>query len=556
MDLSLDDIALFVTTKASAWYFSGTILVLALLAFMSLRLRIAPLVAEMKRASLTIEALPDRAALVMRLHDLDEQLGSGVLLGPAWREFRATLVLPEANREQRLLATCAPTTVFRARPLLMAHLNLSFYQAMPNMLVGLGILGTFIGLLFGIHVASKGLAAPDMAVARGALQGLLSAAALKFSTSVTGLMASLLFSWREKQWNHRFESFTTRFTAALEIRLERITPEAIALSSVRALVRQEALLESLPNRLGEAVASHLAPQFAALTKSVDAQGLAISKRLEQFSRDLAQNRPAQNMGGDETALLSATLARVGMALENHTSELQNHATHAGVRDLADSFREGGEALKREMAQTLNTMLERLSHSIDELAGHLASAGAVAARDLGQAASGVDAAGGRLALAVGGMETTFTTFARFGGEVEHLLRGLREVQAGFMATAQPIAEAGSAFRTSATRVENSAGRMQEAIEGLRVTTTELSRMENQVCGQWQEYEERFTNVDAALANTFHELDKGLSRTTHLVQEWLEGLDQNTAGIVRELTAATVELRETVADLTEALVEARK
>ena len=106
------------------------------------------------------------------------------------------------------------------------------------------------------------------------------------------------------------------------------------------------------------------------------------------------------------------------------------------------------------------------------------------------------------------------------------------------------------------MEGVSGRVQEAAEGLRVAASDLSRMEHQVCGQWREYEERFANVDAALANTFRELDKGLSHTTLLVREWVSGLDQHTASIVRELTAATVELRETVTELTDALVEVRK
>jgi len=550
---TLDEIAIFATTPANAWYFSGVIIVLALLAFISFRWHIAPLMAEMRDACDMIEALPDTQALIDHLPELDANLGMGLLLGPPWREFRATLVPPEQGDPPQLLATRDPAAVFPGGRLLATHLNLRFYLAMPNTLVGLGILGTFVGLLFGIHVASKGLAASDMAVARGALQGLLSAAALKFSTSVAGLLTSLLFSWREKQWTHRFETLASRFTAALEVRLIRVTSEAIALASLRVATRQEALLETLPLRFGEVVAAHLAPQLAALSASVEIRETGVMERLERLGRDFS--RSLSGAAGEETARLAATMERVGAALEIHSAGLRNSSGDA-ARELSSSFREGGEALKNEVAQSLTTILGRLSSAIEAMTGQLAAAGATAARDLNRAAGGVDAAGGRLATALGGMETTAGTFVRFGGEVEHLLAGLREAQIGFSAVAGPVTEAANAFRASAARVEGIALRVQEATEGLRATMSDLSHMEGQVCDQWREYEERFTNVDAALANTFHELEGGLSRTTTMVREWVEGLDRHTAGIIRNLTAATGELRETVAELAEVLTESRK
>ncbi|CAK0760240.1 conserved membrane hypothetical protein [Gammaproteobacteria bacterium] len=553
MPLTLDEIALSATAPANAWYFSGTIIILALLAFISFRWRIAPLMAEMREACGMIEALPDTQALIDHLPELDANLGTWLLLGPPWREFRATLVTPEPGEPPQLLATRDPAQVFPGGRLLAAHLNLRFYLAMPNMLVGLGILGTFVGLLFGIHVASKGLAAPDMAVARGALQGLLSAAALKFSTSVAGLLASLLFSWREKQWTHRFEALTGRFTAALEVRLVRVTSEAIALASLRAVARQGVLLENLPLRFGEAVAAHLAPQLAALVTHVETRETGVTERLERLGRDFS--RALSGAAGEETTRLATTLERVGAALEIHSAGLRNSSGEA-ARELSSSFREGGDVIKQEVTQALTTMLGRLSSAIETMTGQLAAAGAIAARDLSRAAGGVDAAGGRLATALGGMETTAETFTRFGGEVEHLIMGLREVHGSFAAVAAPVAEAAGAFRSSAARVEGIAVRVQEATEGLRATVSELSRMEGQVCGQWREYEERFAHVDAALANTFHELDAGLARTTATVREWVDGLDRHTASIVRDLAAATGELRETVAELAEVLTEVRK
>ncbi|CAK0759012.1 putative Anti-phage defense ZorAB system ZorA [Gammaproteobacteria bacterium] len=550
MSLTLDEIALIATAPANAWYLSGAIVVLALLAFINFRWRIAPLLTEMRSARALLEIVPDSRTLVSQLPELDANLGSWPLLGPPWREFRATLVLPEPGETVQVLATRDPVAAFQAGRLLTTHLNLRFYHAMPNMLVGIGILGTFMGLLFGIHVASKGLAASDIAVARGALQGLLSAAALKFSTSVAGLLTSLLFSWREKQWTHRFEVLVDQFTTDLEARLVRVTSEAIALSSLRAIARQEALLLNLPERIGNILAANLTPQLAMLAANNEKREAGMMERLERLSRDFSRALSG-GYGGEETTRLATTLERVSVALETHTAGLRGSSGEI-ARELSSTFREGGETLKRDVAQTLTAMLGRLSTAIEEMTGHLSMAGVNAAHDLNRAASGMDSAGGRLTSALGGMETAAETF---GSETERLLIGLREAHAGFVVAAAPLAEAAVAFRNSATRMEGTTGRVQETTEGLRATVSELSRLEVQVCNQWREYEERFTNLDAALANTFHEFDSGLSRTTTLVREWVEGLDRHTVSIVRELSTATEELRETVAEFTAILVETR-
>lgn len=548
----MDEIALFATAPENAWYLSGAIIVLALLAFISFRWRITPLMRAMSDACTLVESVPDAESLVNYLPELDANLGICPLMGPPWREFRATLVFPEPGEPPRLLATRDPAIAFLGGKLLAAHLDLRFYHTMPNMLVGIGILGTFTGLLFGIHVASKGLAAPDMAVARGALQGLLSAAALKFTTSVAGLLSSILFSLREKQWTHRFEVLAARFTSALEVRLVRVTAESISLSSLRAVARQEALLEALPTRLGEAIATHLAPRLTALATSVDTRDTAMMERLESLSRDFSQT--LSGAAGTEATRLAATLERVGTALEIHTAGLRDSSGET-ARELSSSFREGGETIKRDVTQALTTILGRLSVSIEEMSKHLIAAGTNVARDLNRATGGMDTAGGRLTQALGGMEAMASTFVRFGSETERLLTALHEAHAGFAVAATPVADAAVAFRNSAARVEGIVGLVRETSEGLRVTVSELSHLETQVCNQWREYEERFANIDASLANTFHELESGLSQMTTMVRDWVEGLDRHTASIVHELTAATGELRETVAGLTEVLVQSR-
>jgi hypothetical protein len=70
-----------------------------------------------------------------------------------------------------------------------------FVRSLPNFFVGLGLLGTFIGLIAALTFSTQDLAvADDQAKIKAALSGLLTTAAAKFYISAAGLIASLILS--------------------------------------------------------------------------------------------------------------------------------------------------------------------------------------------------------------------------------------------------------------------------------------------------------------------------------------------------------------------------
>ncbi|TOQ08322.1 hypothetical protein CGH04_20465, partial [Vibrio parahaemolyticus] len=66
-----------------------------------------------------------------------------------------------------------------------------YFNSVPNKLTGLGILGTFLGLVAGIYLASSGIGSNNIDEAKGALSHLLDGASLAFLTSIAGLITSM-----------------------------------------------------------------------------------------------------------------------------------------------------------------------------------------------------------------------------------------------------------------------------------------------------------------------------------------------------------------------------
>lgn len=83
---------------------------------------------------------------------------------------------------------------FKVTDILESHVNLRLYLALPNILVGIGVLGTFIGLVAGIG----GFETESVDGVRESIAQLLAGMSTAFYTSIFGMLGSILFNFFEK----------------------------------------------------------------------------------------------------------------------------------------------------------------------------------------------------------------------------------------------------------------------------------------------------------------------------------------------------------------------
>lgn len=115
-------------------------------------------------------------------------------LAPAWKQYRKTLISEQVAWyiEPRIFSSRSAQDLFSLDTIFRGQLNLAWYQQVPSLLTGIGLLFTFIALLVGL---SK-LHADGHAIA--GIQGLINGLAGKFLTSIVGLVCSTLFTLLEK----------------------------------------------------------------------------------------------------------------------------------------------------------------------------------------------------------------------------------------------------------------------------------------------------------------------------------------------------------------------
>lgn len=95
-----------------------------------------------------------RATFVKDYEKINNVLLSNKATSTAWQEFRKYLMFRGNSQRNIILNSNPPQNFFNARNL---HVQYDFVRSLPNFFVGLGLLGTFIGLIAALTFSSKNL---------------------------------------------------------------------------------------------------------------------------------------------------------------------------------------------------------------------------------------------------------------------------------------------------------------------------------------------------------------------------------------------------------------
>jgi hypothetical protein len=172
----------------------------------------------LSRASASLAGLK-RAGPVLDLEVVAKKAMGTDALQHAWAEYRDTLhpqTGTNARGEQvvaRWRATATANTFFTEALLVDSPLRTEFFKHLPGILTGVGIIGTFSGLIFGL----MGFQVSDDAnTVRASLQGLLNAVGGAFRVSAAAIFLAMLATLVEKLVISRLYRLTERLCAQVD----------------------------------------------------------------------------------------------------------------------------------------------------------------------------------------------------------------------------------------------------------------------------------------------------------------------------------------------------
>lgn len=481
----------------------AVIVLWAFIAAIRLRLGVRRFVAEFNEARRQLDGTPaDSTQFAGAYEATSAAFRTARILGPVWRDWDPTLITPvEAGRPVR--ATIRPGSYFTLDLLRECGINPRIHAAMPNLLVGVGLLLTFLGLMLALASAG-GIADPNASSAgrQVGLKGLLDAASAKFATSLVGLLCSLLYTWWRAGMLRQGEIALNGFLTALEERVPLATAATLQAEANDILRESHAQLEVFNNNLavniGKAVDStfnerlgeHIGPLREAIENLSGNLGTqnkdAIADMVRQFQEGLQggatdqMNKLADVMQGMQTAMetvqtgLAASAQRMSDAADQMAAQMGRNAEEAMARISAQM-----EGLVRQLRELSDRSREEGSQALGAAAQRIAEAGegfrAATDRMTTQIQTAMTEMTGRMG------EDARTASRQLAAQLEEAVAALRALsnqsrQVGDDAArvlADRIAAAATAFETSAERIaEVMAGGAGEASQRLVTAVDEL------------------------------------------------------------------------------------
>lgn len=436
-----------------------------------------------------------------------------VRLAHLWAEYCETLHLPQeavdpvtgVPQNGRYRATVPAEANFNSLSIFEGRINAEFFKNLPGLLTGLGIIGTFIGLINGLGAANKGNGDLDIAL-------LIASVREAFYVSAFAILLAMLVTFIEKwvvsSFHRRVEQLCQEIDALYttgvgEEYLSRLV-NASEESAAQAKILKDALVGDLRRILEEMTQK----QIEASSYQQSAVARQLGEIIEQgIGRPLGQMAEHFGSGNqslqDSIAALNEKFDRVATGIERIGSN-QGDQIAEGISGSMATFAQrlddmlGGQiGHARDLQSKTSDSLEKAILSIETMTAKISSAGEGAASSVAE-------------------------------QVRDAMTEMAERQRFIGQSMQSVAEE---LRASVANAQSSTS------QNVAELVTFLGGQVNDVARRLQSDSREFTNIQQSQ----------ISNLTEQTKVCLADLTASVQTQTRSIDAATAAMRGTIADL---------
>jgi rubrerythrin len=499
----------------------------------------------------TKEASEDqkRLSFQSRYDEVDSTLSSNKLTSAAWAEFRKTLIFRETAQSPIILASARPSQFFTTRSLRVQY---DFVRSLPNFFVGIGLLGTFIGLIAALTFSTESLtSAVDQEQIKRALSKLLTTAAAKFYISAAGLVASLLLSLLFRLILRHLSATVHQLNDSLEERLLFVSEQKI--SERQLSVQQESLTElklfntNIAMRIGDAVRQ-------AVEQSNDSLTTKLSEIADSFSKLIeASGAGAGKAVGDAMkGAFENSLADASNSLNDLASELKDLPSK--IEKAAKTISDAGIQANKQQAEISQGLKDAVSVLIADAGSQLSTSLAAGTSDFVQ---GLAAGGESFSGSVTKMEVLLAQLAdaqsQHVASLSDVTRKHSELQEKLGSISQDIVNASQGLVRAGSAVDSNLAKVLSAMESSASAANDFYRAASEMQAstrgmiealqkQMSTHLSRFNAVDEKLATVFKAITDHLEYQSKQMSDQLGTMDQALARAVNQFEQLLDELAE--------------
>jgi DNA anti-recombination protein RmuC len=520
------------------------------------------------------------------------------LLLPSWQRYKGSVQIEPIRSFE------PASKFFTFAEIVPNRINLGLVDAIPNLLLGLGLLFTFFGLIAALYFASQGVAAASTEAAKASLGELLHAATFKFVTSLVGLVCSMAFTVRERVQLNTLSKSITRVTDQLDSRIPVWGEVQLQIESLAESRSQTTQLKRFNTDLAASIAgelqSRLEPALQKTTDNVTAAIFTLGTQLGESLGDMNQEAIKQMLESFSETLHGQTEAQAN-ALNASLEKQIDHvaAVNSVISDTPEMLRHQLEAILANMSESSNSITEKLDgaaavalQSFEDGSGRVREVFSSAVDGMGASltvalqsfedgssrmrevfSSAVDGMGASLRSLDELVKRTKTELSDGIQQFETCVSSLREFSSTLRVTLSdlqtasgPIAESAKTMNECMENLvqlqETARNTLGQAMELSRTANVELrltaeairevsSGVASSVRQAFESYSDRFNRVDELFGKTTESLEKMLDTYQTRVNGFAGELDSHLASGMGKLGSGVASLHEAIGELSETL-----
>lgn len=319
-------------------------------------------------------------SVVQQIFQVDPDLAN------IWKEFVKTLHEQKGfqdgdYRTIGVFATVTSDAYFNPENILEGRVQSEFFKHLPGILTGLGIIGTFIGLILGLNAFSESGLGDSQKTLAG-LKGLMGGVEEAFLVSATAISLAMVITFVEKFGISKITQGISQLVLSIdqlydggasEEYLARLVKSSED-SAGQSKILKDALLEPISDLLREI--SH--SQIAASREVGSQMGTAISTSIQESLKEPLERVAGvvQSASGDQSAAASKMLQEVMASFSQKLSDLfgdqitninqLNQETAGSLKNAVESIGNLVATLESSGKNTADAMSERLLSALEQM----------------------------------------------------------------------------------------------------------------------------------------------------------------------------------------------
>ena len=439
----------------------------------------------------------------------------GDRLQGTWTDFLQNAELRDAHG-----GSCDVTEYINEDTIIYATGGTRLAELTPGILVSLGILGTFLGLVMGLSGLT--LSASDTSTLLAGMEKLIAGMSTAFLTSIAGVVASIAFNLLNNHYVGKCEKAIDRFCDVFSL---YAMPKPVSEETAMLTLQQEQT--AYIRQAVEEISQKMAVQ---MEQSIMRAMLPVQRSMDNFILAATQ---AQVEGVDRIA--QVFVQRMNVALGQEFDHLRQVLAETGMEQqkIQQEMRAATEAIAQMTQDVVN--MHQLSQGVLEHFRDYVS-------DMNDSRAQVDETNRKTIELLAAMNKT-------SGQQAMYLAKLQEYQASLASVQQQYTAMTDSFLHNAqeqTRI--TAREMDRAVEQMHEGAQALAGAYEQFTRQTQENLARTTALfDESITTSIRQLDKtlsGMRETTQVIPQLMSQSRERYAEQVDQFVTALVRLQKSM------------